>query len=114
VWSSDHQAHFDWCTHGNNAATAQGHIAARDAALADCAQQQTPPPAPVDPCAAYATEAVTLAQKAAAIGCPSAIGPRWLQDYTAHYNWCRNGADPAVMAAEAAARAATYKACGGQ
>lgn len=116
VWSSDHQAHFDWCVRGNNAQTVAGHVAARDRALADCRQAQVPAPNPGGNskeamCQSYASAAVAIATQARSRNCPGISGPRWVQDHSVHFDWCIGFATPAALQAEAAARTAAYNAC---
>ena len=122
VWSNDHQMHFDWCVKGNNQNLAANETKNRQNRLDDCkkAKAKTPPKTPPQPpansnvpmCQLYANEAIKIAAKAAALNC-GMTGPRWLQDYNAHFNWCLANPNPVFLLAEAAARDAAYKACGG-
>lgn len=122
IWSNDHQMHFDWCVNGNNQNLAANETKKRQNRLNDCkkAKATTPPKTPPQPpansnvpmCQLYANEAIKIAAKAAALNC-GMTGPRWLQDYNAHFNWCLANPNPAILLIEAAARDAAYKACGG-
>ncbi len=114
VWSNDHQAHFDWCVQGNNASGIQAETQKRDAQLAACKQAQGQNQKQKElACVQYASKAIDIIAKAQLLKCPNLIGPRWLNDFDAHYNWCIGGANPAVMASEEAARAAAFKTCSG-
>ena len=120
VWSHDHQMHFDWCMQGNNAATAATETQKREAALAACksAKGAAPAPAPGQPpagaandmCGIYANEAVKTAAKAEALGC-GFTGPRWLQDFKAHYDFCIGNPVQPLLLAEHALRNQAYQTC---
>lgn len=119
VWSNDHQMHFDWCMHGGNSKQAPAETSKRKSALAQCqsakAGNSASAPAPQasgDPCGLYASEAIRLASNASAQGC-GFFGPRWIQDYQAHYNFCSSGVNPAILFAEHAAREMDYRICTG-
>lgn len=111
VWSNNHQNHYDWCMHGDNPLRAGRETKARAAKLASCKGAQAAPRAGSNlACDLYANEALKLAAKASALGCGFS-GPRWIQSYTVHYNFCVGGANPVILLAEAAARNSQYKAC---
>ena len=122
VWSNDHQMHFGWCMQGANATFAQGENASRQVDLDLCraaaANQQPPappPPAPaplpgLDLCGVYANEAVKAAVTAAVWGCGFS-GPRWVQDFGAHYNFCKSNPLPPLVLAEQAIRDSQLQAC---
>jgi len=125
VWSNDHQRHFDWCMQGANDQFIGAETKKRSLALKDCrqAKQATqPPPQPPAPpglvpdaaqaayCDTYANEAVRVAAMADALGC-GFTGPRWLQNYAAHRDFCLGQQNPTLMNAEHDARFAEYQAC---
>ncbi|GEM_PF-1822165 len=119
VWSNDHQMHFDWCMQGANVAVASGENIKRAAALDGCrsalanTQPAVPPPPPapgLDLCGIYANEAVKAAVTANVLGCGFS-GPRWLQDFGSHNNFCKGNPLPVLVIAEQAARDAELQAC---
>ena len=115
VWSNNHQMHYDWCMRGNNFKIADRENVKRAGRLSKCvakAKMPPPPPPPSGPdlCDRYANEAVKTAAKADALGC-GFVGPRWLQSYKAHYNFCKSKPHPAVLKAEHTARDQQYAVC---
>ncbi|MBW6505427.1 MAG: hypothetical protein K0B00_01615 [Rhodobacteraceae bacterium] len=109
VWSNNHQMHYDWCMQGANASVASGENIKRAAALDSCraaqanTQPAVPPPPGLDLCGIYANEAVKAAVTADVLACGFA-GPRWVQDFGAHYTFCAGNPLPAVVLAEQVAR----------
>jgi hypothetical protein len=109
VWSNNHQMHYDWCMQGANVSVASGENIKRAAELDSCraaqanTQPAVPPPPGLDLCGIYANEAVKAAVTADVLGCGLA-GPRWVQDFGAHYNFCAGNPLPAVVLAEQIAR----------
>jgi len=109
AWSTNHQAHFDWCMQGLNVVQAATEELKRALALAACAADRGQA-APVDACALYAELAVEARASAVANGCP-VPGPRWSADQAAHAAWCRGGPDAGVLLAEQQGRAGALRAC---
>ncbi|MDP3961643.1 MAG: hypothetical protein Q8Q26_16535 [Pseudorhodobacter sp.] len=119
VWSNDHQMHFSWCMQGANAASAGPETKKRAAELDGCRavqpnnQPPAPPPSPTpgfDLCGAYANEAVKAAVRADALGCGFS-GPRWLQDFKAHYDFCATNPLPPLVLAEQVLRDTQLQNC---
>lgn len=118
VWSNNHQAHFDWCMHGNNSKVAPTRNQERADELKKCltptplAPGNPPAPGGTPPkdCNLYANEAVKTAAKADALGC-GFVGPRWLQDYKAHFDFCQKQPDIGILIAEHAARDQQFASC---
>lgn len=115
AWSNDHQMHFDWCVKGNNAAGIQSEIGFRDAQLAACKQAkasaQGQPNSVI--CNHYATVAMATIKKASGLTCALLQGPRWVNNYNAHYNWCMSAQAPLARFNETVARNLELKKCGG-
>ncbi|PIE15284.1 MAG: hypothetical protein CSA68_08085 [Rhodobacterales bacterium] len=116
VWSNNHQNHYNWCMGGTKLATVHKEAAKRKTALMQCrAQKNKPAELPLGKnkkvaCDLYANEALKVAAKASARGCGFS-GPRWVQSYQVHYQFCLKDPNPVILLAEAAARSQEYKAC---
>ncbi|MDP1669163.1 hypothetical protein [Phaeovulum sp.] len=112
VWSNNHQMHFDWCMQGANVAAASGENIKRAAALDACrVTHASSQPAPgLDLCGVYANEAVKAAVTADVLGC-GFVGPRWVQDFGAHFNFCAGNPLPPLVLAEQLARDAELQSC---
>jgi len=112
VWSNDHQMHFDWCVRGNNATLANTETQKRDAQLTSCKQAKAQPSqSPTATCQQYAGQAIAAITQAQQFNCQGLIGPRWLNDYNAHFNWCMTGVAQGVLQAETQARIVGLAAC---
>ena len=99
-WSSDYNAHFNWCMSGNLSNT-KSEYTARQQALAQCKKDQ---------CDFYAKQAVYANDRNVQCGC-GAKGPRWSSDYSYHYSWCIQGNNVQFIVAEGTARTDLIRTC---
>lgn len=112
VWSNDHQMHFDWCVQSNNAKLIKAETQKRDAQLASCKQAKAKATqALAATCKQYAATAMMMISQAKKVNCQSLAGPRWLNDYNAHYNWCMTGVPKNLLQSENNARISELAAC---
>jgi hypothetical protein len=78
-WSSDYNAHYQWCTTVSGEST-DSEIRAREDELRQCRDRRSS-------CDDYARTAVSQNEQNLRRRCGFA-GSRWSSDYNAHYRWC--------------------------
>jgi hypothetical protein len=111
-WLTDYDAHYKWCLGAPPALVVSEQRARQLDLSSKCPGTTTPDPEgprPVQPedhkkfsCSIYARIATHYAEMNLTRGC-GLSGPRWSNDYAAHYKWCF-GAPPALAASETRAR----------
>lgn len=70
-----------------------------------------PPQADAATCQQYAGNATAIVTQAIQFNCPGLVGPKWVSDFNAHYNWCMTGITKNVLDRENQARMAALAAC---
>jgi hypothetical protein len=99
-WSSDYNAHLNWCMSGN-LTMAKGENTERQKALAECKKKR---------CDWYTKGAVEYNNYNLKYGC-GFTGPQWNSNYNYHYNWCMAGDNIKYVDAEIMSRNKIYLPC---